>query len=99
MGKRVQWTPSSIIRSALRKCWLKSRERSFTLRRDKYTCQHCKRKASKAKGREFSVEVHHKDGIPGWEHVIEVIREYILVDPSRLETICRECHGKEHENV
>ncbi len=95
MGKRLLSTPRSKIRSALRQLWLRSRERAAALKRDKYTCQGCNRKQSKAKGKEFAVEVHHKDGIPNWEAVIDAVYEHILCSPEHLETLCEECHGKE----
>ncbi len=97
LGKRLPHTPRSKVRSALRQLWLRSRERAAALKRDKYTCQACHRKQSKAKGKEFAVEVHHKDGIPNWEAVIDAVFKYILCDPDHLETLCGECHKKEAE--
>ena len=91
MGKRLPHTPNSAIRSAIRKLWLRSRERAAALKRDGYTCVDCCQKQSKAKGKEFAVEVDHLDGIE-WEKIIEYIRKHVLVDPSRLETVCPEDH-------
>ena len=89
-------TPNSKIRQALRQLWLRSRERNTAIRRDKYTCQKCFRKQTMAKGKEFKVTVHHKNGIDNWEEVVNVIYEKILCRPEHLECICRECHLKEH---
>jgi 5-methylcytosine-specific restriction endonuclease McrA len=95
MSKRLPNTPRSKVRSAIRQLWLRSRERAAALRRDKYTCQRCGRKQSKAKGKEFSVEVHHKKGIANWEALIDAVYQWILVDPEHLETLCKECHENE----
>jgi 5-methylcytosine-specific restriction endonuclease McrA len=92
MGKKLAYTPRSRIRSALRQLWLRSRERAAALKRDKYTCQKCHRKQSKAKGHEFNVMVHHKEGIANWEAVINAVYEHILCDIDKLETLCDECH-------
>jgi len=93
--RRLPYTPSSQIRSALRKLWLRSRERQAAIKRDGYTCQRCGKKQSKAKGREIAVEVHHKDGIENWQELIAAVRKYLLIDPAELETLCIECHDKE----
>jgi 5-methylcytosine-specific restriction endonuclease McrA len=88
-------TPRSIIKHALRALWLRSRERLAALKRDQYTCQGCHRKQSKAKGREFSVEVHHVDGIEDWRAIEDYIYRHLLCDPERLVTLCKECHDQE----
>lgn len=93
MGKRLPYTTNSAIRSALRRLFLRSRERAAALKRDKYTCRSCSVKQSRAKGKEVYVEVHHKDGILNWEIVFECIRKYLLCDPMYLETRCKECHN------
>ena len=95
MSKRLPYTPNSQIRSALRKLFLRSRERTAAIKRDGYTCRCCGRKQSKAKGREIAVEVHHRDGIENWEALFEVVRTYLLCDPDQLETLCVECHKNE----
>lgn len=98
MGKKSIHTPRSRIRSALRQLWLRSRERAKAIKRDKYTCQHCMRKQSRAKGKEFYVQVHHIKPIDDdWEYVIDLIYERILVDSDSLKTLCIECHDKLHE--
>lgn len=98
MGKKKPNTPRSRVKAALRQVWLRSRERAAALKRENNTCQHCKRKASKAKGKEFSVEVHHIDGILNWDKILTLIYEQLLCDPVNLEVLCKECHLKEHED-
>jgi len=95
MGRRQEHTPTSQIKSALRKMWLRSRERAKRLKEDEYTCQRCGRKQSKAKGKELFVEVHHRDGVK-WLEIISFIREHLLCHPQHLETICKDCHKDEH---
>ena len=92
--KKLPYTPNSRIRSALRMLFLRSRERAQALKRDKYTCQKCKVKQSKAKGKEFYVEVHHKKGICNWEALFKAIRKYLLCNPKHLKTLCGKCHKK-----
>lgn len=98
MKRRSKYPPGvttdSIIQHGLRTIWLRSRERLAALKRDGYTCQVCKRKQSKAKGREFSVQVDHLDGEINWKQIIKYIRAHLLVEPERLETICKEDHEK-----
>ena len=74
---------------------MRSRERAAALKRDNYTCQKCHRKQSKAKGKEFAVQVHHKHGIANWEVVIDAVFEHLLCSPDLLETLCLECHQEE----
>jgi 5-methylcytosine-specific restriction endonuclease McrA len=99
MGKKLATTPRSRVRSALRACWLRSRERAAALKRDKNTCQNCGRKGSKAKGREVTIEVHHLDeGGIQWDKILDYVYRHLLVDPSRLACVCKECHATEHED-
>ena len=91
MGKRKPTTPRSRVRSALRQCWLRSRERAAALKRDNYTCVDCNIRQTKAKGREVSVEVDHLDGVD-WERLIDLVYKRLLVSPDRLETVCKSCH-------
>ena len=98
MGKRLEYTPNSQIRSALRKLFLRSRERAKAIKRDGYTCQRCGAKQSKAKGREVQVEVHHRNGVVNWDRLFEAVREYLLCSPDDMETLCSSCHQKEEHN-
>ena len=84
MSRKKPNTPRSRVRSALRQLWLHSRERAVALKRGGYTCQICGLRQSRAKGREFSVEVHHKAGIGNWEKVIDAIFEEIICNPDKL---------------
>ena len=95
MGKRLKYTPNSKIRAALRRLFLRSRERGEAIKRDKYTCCRCGIKQSKAKGAEVSVEVHHLAGVENWDALFEAVRKYLLCDPKHLETLCRDCHASE----
>jgi 5-methylcytosine-specific restriction endonuclease McrA len=75
----------------LRRLWLRSRERQAALKRDGYKCQDCGAKQSRAKGREVFVEVDHLDGIE-WEQMIDYVYRHLLVDPKKLETVCKQDH-------
>ena len=98
MGRKSIGTPRSKIRNALRLLWLRSRERAGALKRESYTCQKCHRKQSRAKGHEFTVEVHHNSGEPiNWEALIDIIFERLLCPSSELTVLCPECHDGEHE--
>ena len=96
MGKKLPNTPRSRVRAALRQLWLRSRERASALKRDKYCCQKCGIKQSRAKGKEVYVEVHHKELID-WEALIDLVYERLLVNPEKLTTICVDCHLSLHE--
>lgn len=98
MGKKLEYTPNSKIRQALRQLFLRSRERGNAIKRDKYTCQKCKTKQSKAKGKEFKVQVHHKEGILNWDELFKAIRQYLLCNPDLLETLCEDCHEEKTSN-
>jgi len=87
------YTTNSQIKSVLRKwLWLRSRERARRLKMDDYTCQICGKKQSMAKGRVVKVEVDHIEGVLNWLEIYAVIRKYLLVDPDKLRTLCKECH-------
>jgi predicted HNH restriction endonuclease len=97
MSKKQPNTTRSQIRSALRRLFLRSRERAAALKRDGYTCQCCGGKQSRAKGKEFYVECHHKKGVENWDALFEAVYKYLLCDPEHLEVLCKECHEKETE--
>lgn len=88
-------TTDSTIKGNLRKLWLRSKERNEALKQQSYTCNRCGVKASKAKGKEQKVEVHHKEGVLNWDVLIREIRAYLLTTPDNLEVLCPECHKKE----
>jgi len=91
----IQKTPRSRVKDALRRLWLRSRERASAIKRDNYSCQTCGVKQSRAKGKEVYVECHHLDGVE-WEFLIDEVFRVLLVNPERLETLCRDCHGVEN---
>ena len=93
--KNPEVTPLSQIKNAIRQVWLRSRERSSAIKRDKYTCQECGAKQSKAKGKEIQVCVHHKEEID-WGDIVIFIREKVLQTPDKLVTLCNNCHDKIH---
>ena len=93
--KKLPYTPNSQIRSALRRLFLRSRERAAAIKRDKYTCQNCGAKQSRAKGKEVYVEVHHGIDILNWEELFKAVRKYLLCEPEKLQTLCKSCHKKE----
>ena len=94
MGKKLPYTPNNKIKSALRMLFLRSRERAARLKADKYICQGCGVKQSRAKGKEVYVEVHHKENILNWDEIYKAVREYLLCDPKKMETLCKDCHKK-----
>jgi 5-methylcytosine-specific restriction endonuclease McrA len=94
--KKKQLTPKSRITSALRRLWLRSRERAHALKRDDYTCKRCETRRSYKKDNPIKVVVHHKDPID-WDKIEALIRDELLVHPNDLETLCVECHKKTHE--
>jgi len=87
-------TPSSQIRSGLRRTFLRSRERAAALKSGKYTCRKCGAKQSRAKGKEVYVECHHANKID-WAGLIDLVRERLLAGP--LEILCTDCHRGEHD--
>lgn len=97
MARKLPHTPKTRVRQALRQLWLCSRERAAALKRENSTCQMCHRKASTARGKEFKVEVHHKEGVLNWDEIFDVVYRYLLCNESELEVLCKECHGKAHK--
>ena len=85
----------SQVRSALKRMWMVSPERRAALKASGYCCEDCGVKASKAKGREQVIEVHHKDGA-NLEKVIDAVFEYLLHEHTRLSSRCPDCHNKFH---
>ena len=96
MGKKLPTTPRSRVRSAIRRVFLRSRERAAAIKANKHCCAHCGIKASVAKGREVKLEVHHTAGIGNWEKVIDAIFEEILCKPELMLPLCKACHLKIH---
>jgi len=96
MGKRLPGTPRSRVRSALRRLWLRSRERAAAIKRENGCCELCGKKQSKAKGREVKLEVHHNNGIE-WELMVDYVYRHLLCSPDHLTVYCSDCHAKEHE--
>ena len=93
--KNTRQTPDGVIRNALRRLWMMSRERSCALRRESYCCEHCGVKNSRAKGKEVRVIVHHKKLID-WKLVFAVLRDELIPDPDELICLCDDCHKAEH---
>lgn len=92
-------TPRSQIKSALRRLWLRSRERQEALRLDKYTCRGCGAKQSRAAGREIYIEVHHQNMVENWDKLIDMVYQSLLCHPDNLITLCQKCHEKSHEFI
>lgn len=100
LRKNLEKTTRSQIRSACRQLFLRSREHSFALKRDNRACQKCgakQTKTGKDKTKWILVEAHHKQGIENWQKIFEVIYEYLLCSPDKLECLCKSCHKKEGE--
>ena len=97
MGKKQPQTPNYKIKDAIRKLWLRSRERAAALKREGYTCEICGKKQSVSKNHPQKVEVHHREGCGNWQAVYDIIRQEILCDPGWLEVLCPECHKRKHE--
>ena len=92
---RTPNTPRSRVKNALRQVWLRSRERAAALKAAGYRCAGCGGKQSKAAGREFAVQVHHKAGID-WDGLVDLVIARVLQSPDALEVLCPDCHAKKH---
>jgi len=90
-------TNKSFISRYVHSLWLRSPERTEALKRDKYTCQICGVKASKKKGSEQKVQVHHKRSIGNMDEIVKVIKEQLLCEPDFLITLCPTCHKQEDD--
>lgn len=97
MGKKQPNTPRSQVRSALRQLFLRSRERAAALKAAGNCCEECGKKASKAKGREVQVEVHHQEHILNWDLVFDYIYRHLLCNPKELTVLCKSCHNDIHK--
>jgi len=95
MSKKLPYTPNSRIRQALRILWMRSRERSEALKNTGYCCAVCGVRQSKAKGHEVSLDVHHLEGVTNWDELFAAIRKHLLVDPSKLVPLCKDCHTEQ----
>ena len=91
-------TPKSRIRGMLRLMFVKSKERSVAMKRDKYSCCKCGIKRSTKKGFEQKIEVHHKKGVKIWGELIDLIYDQLLCDPDDLEVLCPNCHDREEQS-
>ena len=96
MGRKLPNTPRSRIRSALRKLWLRSRERAKVLKDADRRCKKCNVKQSRAKGKEVYIEVHHDPPIL-WGKIIELIEERLLRAPQY--PLCKDCHKKAEKDT
>lgn len=97
MGKKLEYTPNSKIKAALRMLSLRSRERAKVLKDSGYRCARCGVKKSTAKGKEVKIEIHHTgDGITMWQKIYDIIRAELL-NPDKMEPLCEKCHDLETE--
>ena len=98
MKKAAKKTPPATVRarSAVRRAWMRSKERGLALKRDGYTCQSCGVKQSAAKGREVRVVVHHVDEVR-WGGTLQEMAEDMFCDAGRLLTLCVACHKALHK--
>ena len=89
--KKKPITTNTMIRSALRRLFLRSRERAQAMKDAKYTCAKCGAKQSRAKGREVYVEAHHLDGVH-WDGIFDEIRARLLHPANEYQILCKDCH-------
>lgn len=100
MSRKLPSTPRSRVKNALRQVWLRSRERAAALKSAAHRCERCgvKGRAKDTRnGPAQKLEVHHRDGVPNWESLTDLVYRRLLCPPDRLVVLCPECHGEEHE--
>jgi hypothetical protein len=95
---RPETTPRAQIVSALRRLFLRSRERALCIQKAQYTCAECGAKQSKAKGKEVKVTIHHCSGEIGWDAIEAVVRDELLCSPDLMVCLCKDCHNAAHNN-
>jgi hypothetical protein len=88
-------TPASVITSALRIVWLRSRERAACAKRaggagKKRKCEAC--------GEAPWDEIHHTRPAD-MKRIIAVIREELLPSPDKLQALCACCHKAAHDTL
>ena len=90
MGKKLppQRTPRKFVYAAIRKIWLYSRERQYTIKAENSTCEEC--------GEKGNVHVHHRDGT-SLKKIVDMIYDVLLVNPDKLEVLCIDCHKDKHK--
>lgn len=96
--KKKPITTNTMIRSALRLLFLRSRERAKTLKDANYSCQKCGVKQTKKKGQEVFVEVHHLEPV-NWDGLFEEIRRRLLHPPKKMIVLCKACHKLEEKKT
>ena len=94
---KLETTPRSKVKGALRQLWMRSRERNQAIKNAGRCCQVCGKKASQAKGREVVLNAHHIFGI-NWEKLVDLVFERLIRPPEEYEIVCVECHTKHHEH-
>ena len=82
--KKGPITPKSIIRSAIRRLWLRSRERAECLKLHGTDCMLC--------GQPHEV-IHHNKMVD-WERIFVVIKEEML--NTNTMPLCKQCHNGVH---
>jgi predicted HNH restriction endonuclease len=93
--KNPMKTPRSKVVDAVRRLFMRSRERGWKIKQQRYCCEICGAKQSKAKGREVKIEVHHRSGIGNWAAIAESIYKTVL-NLADLQVLCEKCHDKQH---
>jgi hypothetical protein len=97
-------TSHAMVMAVLRRyVWLRSPERRAALKSTDNHCADCCDKFTRAKGREVLPNVHHLDAIEdvvidgvSVYQAVEVVRQAMTCDPSRLVPLCKGCHLVRH---